>query len=80
MRGHPSEPTRLRFPFLTRTTSASWRMPGREAADFLVVGHHDSLAVGELSPLRILSPRAFLTLARGDTLEQGREPGGVNLS
>ena len=34
-------------------------------ADFLVTGDNDLLSVADESPIRILSPRAFMTLARG---------------
>ena len=37
-------------------------------AEVLVSGDQDLLVVAEASPIRILSPRAFLTLARGGTL------------
>jgi putative PIN family toxin of toxin-antitoxin system len=37
-------------------------------ADILVSGDQDLLVVAGDSPIRILSPRAFLTLARGGTL------------
>jgi putative PIN family toxin of toxin-antitoxin system len=37
-------------------------------AEILVSGDKDLLVVAERSPIRILSPRAFLTLARGGTL------------
>jgi putative PIN family toxin of toxin-antitoxin system len=36
--------------------------------DFLVTGDNDLLDVAKDSPIRILSPRAFMTLARGGTL------------
>ena len=37
-------------------------------AEILVSGDQDLLVVAKESPIRILSPRAFLTLARGGTL------------
>lgn len=37
-------------------------------ADFLVSGDDDLLSIARHSPVRILSPRAFMTLARGGTL------------
>ena len=37
-------------------------------AEILVSGDQDLLVAAEDSPIRILSPRAFLTLARGGTL------------
>lgn len=37
-------------------------------AEILVTGDQDLLVVAENSPIRILSPRAFLTLARGGTV------------
>ncbi len=37
-------------------------------AEILVSGDQDLLVVAEKSPIRILSPRAFLTLVRGGTL------------
>lgn len=37
-------------------------------AELLITGDQDLLVVAESSPIRILSPRAFLTLARGGTL------------
>ena len=37
-------------------------------ADFLVTGDDDLLSVAQDSPVRILSPRAFMTLVRGSTL------------
>ncbi len=37
-------------------------------AEILVSGDNDLLSVAENSPIRILSPRAFITLARGGTL------------
>ena len=37
-------------------------------AEILVSGDQDLLVVAKDSPIRILSPRAFLTLARGGTL------------
>ena len=37
-------------------------------AEILVSGDQDLLVAAEASPIRILSPRAFLTLARGGTL------------
>ena len=37
-------------------------------AEILVSGDRDLLVIAEESPIRILSPRAFLTLARGGTL------------
>jgi putative PIN family toxin of toxin-antitoxin system len=37
-------------------------------ADILVSGDQDLLVVADQSPIRILSPRAFLALARGGTL------------
>ena len=37
-------------------------------AEILVSGDNDLLSVAESSPIRILSPRAFITLARGGTL------------
>jgi len=36
--------------------------------EILVTGDQDLLVVAEASPIRILSPRAFLTLARAGTL------------
>ena len=36
--------------------------------EILVTGDDDLLTVAEQSPIRILSPRAFMTLARGSTL------------
>jgi uncharacterized protein len=36
-------------------------------AEILVSGDQDLLVVAEKSPIRILSPRAFMTLARGGT-------------
>lgn len=36
--------------------------------EILISGDQDLLAVASESPIRILSPRAFLTLARGGTL------------
>jgi putative PIN family toxin of toxin-antitoxin system len=37
-------------------------------AEILVSGDNDLLSVAHESPIRILSPRAFMTLARGSTL------------
>ncbi|HUE87118.1 MAG TPA: putative toxin-antitoxin system toxin component, PIN family [Vicinamibacterales bacterium] len=37
-------------------------------ADILVTGDNDLLSIAQESPIRILSPRAFMTLARGGTL------------
>lgn len=37
-------------------------------ADILLSGDQDLLVVADQSPIRILSPRAFLALARGGTL------------
>lgn len=37
-------------------------------ADILVSGDNDLLSVARESPIRILSPRAFMTLVRGGTL------------
>ena len=37
-------------------------------ADFLVSGDDDLLSIAGHSPVRILSPRAFMTLARGGAL------------
>jgi predicted nucleic acid-binding protein len=37
-------------------------------AEILVSGDNDLLDVAAHSPIRILSPRAFMTLARGRTL------------
>lgn len=34
-------------------------------AEILVTGDQDQLIVAEVSPIRILSPRAFMALARG---------------
>jgi uncharacterized protein len=39
--------------------------------EILVTGDQDLLVVAEASPIRILSPRAFLTLARAGTLQRG---------
>lgn len=41
--------------------------------EILVTGDEDLLVVAEASPVRILSPRAFLTLARAGTLQRGPE-------
>jgi len=37
-------------------------------AEILVSGDDDLLSVAHESPIRILSPRAFMTLARGGTV------------
>jgi putative PIN family toxin of toxin-antitoxin system len=37
-------------------------------ADILVTGDHDLLSVARESPIRVLSPRAIMTLIRGGTL------------
>lgn len=41
-------------------------------AEILVTGDHDLLAVADRSPIPILSPRAFMTLARGGARQPPR--------
>lgn len=60
-RGGPASPITLRDP------SDEPGLAGaiRGGAEILVSGDGDLLAVARESPIRILSPRAFMTLARG---------------
>jgi putative PIN family toxin of toxin-antitoxin system len=57
-------PVSVRDPDDERVLAAA--MQGK--ADFQVTGDDDLLSVAEESPVRILSPRAFMMLVRGSTL------------
>ena len=63
-RGTEASPTPLRDPDDERVLADAVSA----GAEILVSGDRDLLEVAEKSPVRILSPRAFLTLARGGTL------------
>ena len=63
-RGADPSPIRIRDPDDERVLADA--MQG--GADFLVTGDNDLLSVADESPIRILSPRAFMTLARAGTL------------
>lgn len=60
-RGHTPSPIPLRDPDDERVLADAVSA----GAEILVSGDQDLLVVAEISPIRILSPRAFLTLARG---------------
>lgn len=63
-RGDYASPIALRDPSDEPILAAA--IHGR--ADILVTGDNDLLSVARESPIRILSPRAFMTLARRGTL------------
>ena len=60
-RGAAPSPTKVRDPDDERVLADA--ISGQ--AEILVSGDHDLLAVAPDAPIRILSPRAFMTLARG---------------
>ncbi len=63
-RGNAASPIELRDPSDELVLAGA--ILGR--ADILVSGDNDLLSAARESPIRILSPRAFMTLARGSTL------------
>ena len=62
-RGTDPSPTAVRDPDDERVLADAFA----GGAEILVSGDGDLLAVAAESPIRILSPRAFITLARGGT-------------
>jgi putative PIN family toxin of toxin-antitoxin system len=63
-RGHGQSPIPVRDPDDERVLADAVAA----GAEILVSGDQDLLIVAEQSPIRILSPRGFLALARGGTL------------
>jgi uncharacterized protein len=63
-RGNAKSPVEVRDPDDARVLADA--VAG--GAEVLVSGDNDLLSVAHASPIRILSPRAFMTLARGGTL------------
>ena len=61
--GHAPSPIAVRDPDDERVLADAISA----GAEILVSGDQDLLVVAEGSPIRILSPRAFMTLARGGT-------------